>query len=184
MKKKNRDNGLKIGGGVIALVLIIHWGNVFFKAKDTFKPQPKQQSQSTLKKQTKSARSNSNIITFDRCYNTSGWNSYKEASNDPEFQFRWSLEINFSEEKVTQTLIWTDATIEKNLKLYDHILNKIELDTYAILDTSSQYVKTGLGPSGKDKLLLNLKTGEVTVYHDLKKNKIFREYSNRCEIYR
>jgi hypothetical protein len=54
MKKKNRDNGLKIGGAVIALVLIIHWGNVFFKAKDTFTPQPKQQSQSTSKKQSKS----------------------------------------------------------------------------------------------------------------------------------
>lgn len=47
MKKKNRDNGLKIGGAVIALVLIIHWGNVFFKAKDTFTPQPKQQTKST-----------------------------------------------------------------------------------------------------------------------------------------
>ncbi|MDC0628717.1 hypothetical protein OAP04_04005 [Pelagibacteraceae bacterium] len=53
-KKKNRDNGLKIGGAVIALVLIIHWGNVFFKAKDTFKPQPKHQSQSTPKQQSKS----------------------------------------------------------------------------------------------------------------------------------
>ena len=50
MKKKNRDNGLKIGGAVIALVLIIHWGNVFFKAKDTFAPQPKQQTKSTPKR--------------------------------------------------------------------------------------------------------------------------------------
>ena len=54
MKKKNRDNGLKIGGAVIALVLIIHWGNVFFKAKDTFTPQPKQQTKSNPKKQSKS----------------------------------------------------------------------------------------------------------------------------------
>ena len=53
MKKKNRDNGLKIGGAVIALVLIIHWGNVFFKAKDTFTSQPKQQSQPNTNKKFK-----------------------------------------------------------------------------------------------------------------------------------
>jgi hypothetical protein len=68
-KKKNRDNGLKIGGAVIALVLIIHWGNVFFKAKDTFTPQPKQQSQSTPKQQSKS-----DSVTFLTC-------KYKDQSN-------------------------------------------------------------------------------------------------------
>ena len=56
MKKKNKNNniGLKIGGVVIVLVLLIKWGNTFFQAKDTFTPQPKQQSQSTPKQQSQS----------------------------------------------------------------------------------------------------------------------------------
>ena len=38
MKKKNKNNniGLKIGGVVIVLVLLIKWGNTFFQAKDNF----------------------------------------------------------------------------------------------------------------------------------------------------
>jgi hypothetical protein len=59
MKKKNKNNniGLKIGGVVIVLVLLIKWGNTFFQAKDTFTPQLKQQSQSNTNKKFKSLKS-------------------------------------------------------------------------------------------------------------------------------
>ena len=81
MKKKNKNNniGLKIGGVVIVLVLIIHWGNVFFQAKDTFTPQPKQQSQSTPKQQSQSTpkqESKSDSVTVLTCIYNDQSNSF------------------------------------------------------------------------------------------------------------
>ena len=89
MKKKNKNNniGLKIGGVVIVLVLLIKWGNTFFQAKDTFTPQPKQQSQSNPKKQSKST---SNLPLLRCEFNNKDGSVHKEFydlekinNNDP-----------------------------------------------------------------------------------------------------
>lgn len=185
MKKKNRDNGLKIGGAVIALVLIIHWGNVFFKAKDTFTSQPKQQSQSTPKQQPKSVRPNSNIVTFDRCYNTDDYNSYNEQINDYENVIgQTTYEINLSEEKVTSTTIMTDKELkwwkEKNV-----VAPKIKMETYPIAGSNSQYISTGFDPEGFYKMVFSLKTGQINgITHDKKTKKISYQSNGKCEIYR
>jgi hypothetical protein len=89
LKKKNKNNniGLKIGGVVIVLVLLIKWGNTFFQAKDTFTPQPKQQSQSNPKKQSKST---SNLPLLRCEFNNKDGSVHKELydlekinNNDP-----------------------------------------------------------------------------------------------------
>ena len=179
MKKKSKNNGLKIGGAVIALVLIIHWGNVFFKAKDTFTPQPKQQSKST--------RPNSNVITFDRCYNTDDYNSYNEKINDDQMIFgETTYEINLSEEKVTSTTIMTDEEL-KWFKKEGVVVPKIQMETYPIADSNSKYISTRLTTHGvfKTKMVFSLKTGQInSINHHINRKDLSSQSNNKCEIYR
>ena len=188
MKKKNRDNGLKIGGAVIALVLIIHWGNVFFKAKDTFTPQPKQQSQSTPKKQTKSARSNSDVITFDKCFNAEDYNSYTELLNsDDHLGSEWYWKINISKGKAVRTIVRSDEEIKYWEKTVNITTERIELDSYQIDASTNEYVTTHVGSDGIAKYAFNLNTGEINL-NGINNNtgKIIsdQEVIMKCEIYR
>ena len=193
MKKKNKNNniGLKIGGVVIVLVLLIKWGNTFFQAKDTFTPQPKQQSQSTPKKQTKSARSNSSEITFDKCFNTDDFNSYTELFNsDDSFDSsgsRWYWKINISKGKAVRTMVHSDEEIKYWEKAVNITRERIELDSFQIDASTNEYVTTRVGPDGIAKYAFNLNTGEINLNIINKRTgKIMSDQDVliKCEIYR
>lgn len=116
MKKKNKNNniGLKIGGVVIVLVLLIKWGNTFFQAKDTFTPKPKQQSQSTPKKKSQSTPQIVNLsCVFQNAYDEDGKinpgsEAYTVLSGD------FSIYLDYEYKKMGSFSGWTTTVWNEN----------------------------------------------------------------------
>ena len=116
MQKKNKNNniGLKIGGVVIVLVLLIKWGNTFFQAKDTFTPQSKQQSQSTPKQQSQSTPRIINLsCVFQEAYEDgrkldSSFEGFASISDDIDFY------LDYEYKKMGSFSGWTTTEWNEN----------------------------------------------------------------------
>ena len=104
----------------------------------------------------------SNKIKFYECYDPSEHKNFKSFKNSSDYAFdEWSIEIDFKKNNITRTIIWKDKEIAA-FKKKKKTLKKIEVESFPILSSTSEYV---VFKEWIREHTLNIKNGDIQIYY-------------------
>jgi hypothetical protein len=105
----------------------------------------------------------SDIIKFYECYDPSEHKNFKSLKNTRDYKDtfeEWTLTVDLKKNNVTRTIIWADSYLSKMRKKTN--VRKIEVDSFPILSSTSNYVVINDGTS---EYTLNTKNGDIQLYY-------------------
>lgn len=116
-----------------------------------------------------------NKVKFYECYDPSEHKNFKSFKNSSDYAFdEWSIEIDFKKNNITRTIIWSDKEIAAFKKM-NHNVKKIDVETFQILSSTSDYV---VFIDGNAEYTLNVNNGDIQIFF----TSIKKESQRKCTL--